>query len=298
MYHEIADNDADIEAWTVVKKSEFLKQMEYLSQHFNIVSLDEALRLMMNSHPIQKPTVVITFDDGYLGNKRVLLPIVKSMNIPVTIFVSTKAIQEQTLYWYDRLINALQGERVVNIDLRHHSLGRYHINQQKGAENWREIERLLKDLKTLNPSMREHIVDEEIAALNIKKTRLHYAVAPLTMNDLLELADCELVTIGAHSHCHNILTQLSEDGIRRTVETSKKLLESWSNVPINHFSYPNGNYNDVVCNILKEKGFICSLTTESRPWRMKDSFFTIPRIGIGRYDSFEHFKVKVSGVFV
>ena len=88
---------------------------------------------------------MVTFDDGYAGNYRVLLPIVKSMNMPVTVFVATKHIQDQSLYWYDRLINALQGEE--NISLNHLLLGKYRINQCKGAENWREIESFYRILR-------------------------------------------------------------------------------------------------------------------------------------------------------
>ena len=245
MYHEIAEDDADIEAWTVVRKSEFLKQMEYLSKHFNIVSLGQALQLIMNPRSIQKPTVVITFDDGYAGNNRVLLPIVRTMGIPVTIFIATRAIQERTLYWYDALINALQTEKLITVDLRQHSLHSYRINECKGPQNWNEIERLLSDLKTLNPSKRATIVKNVIEGINANQKKNTHILSPLTMSDLHELANCKHITIGAHSHCHNILTQLQNDDIKKSIQTSKELLESWFSSPIKYFSYPNGNFNDI-----------------------------------------------------
>jgi len=296
MYHEVADDSDEIEAWTVVRRSGFIKQMEYLSRHFNIVSLGEAIHQMANSRDMNRPMAVITFDDGYAGNKNVLLPIVESMNIPVTVFVSTKAVQEQIVYWYDRLIRALQGNKVIDINLTHLSLSEYRINRCKGAENWREIERLLRDLKTLKPDAREKAVSSTLADLQSSEEQT-YHIAPLTINDVHQLADCPLVTIGAHSHCHNILTQLAADDIRRSVRMSKDLLETWISRKVDYFAYPNGNYDDLVCNILREEGFKCSLTTVSRPWEMGEPLFTIPRIGVGRYESFDHFKAKVSGVF-
>jgi peptidoglycan/xylan/chitin deacetylase (PgdA/CDA1 family) len=294
MYHEVAPDDHDIEAWTVVKQSDFVKQMNYLRTMFKVVSLGEALRLMEHVDDIQEPTVVITFDDGYSGNKRIVLPIIKSMNIPVTIFVSTRAVQDQIVYWYDRLIHALQNDRVINIDLRHISLNTYCINRVKGAENWAEIQRLLTDLKTLQPTLREITVknlEDEHNSLGA----VFYHLAPLTIDDVRESAGCPLVTIGAHSHCHNILTQLSDEETAKSILTSKTILESWIDRPVTSFAYPNGNYNDMVVKSLRECGFKCSLTTVARPWKKEESNFTIPRMGIGRYDSLDYFKIKVSG---
>lgn len=295
IYHEVAEDDRDIEAWTVVKKSNFVKQMEYLHDTFQVVSLGEAFQLIEKGQAIHKPTAVITFDDGYAGNKHIVLPLAKSMEIPLTIFVSTRAAQEQIVYWYDRLILALQGEKEININLEHVLLSRYCINRSKGARNWAEIERLLRDLKTLEPSLKESIVADIIDDLRGSTGSGPYTIAPLTVSDLQELADCPLITIGAHSHCHNILTQLSREEMTKSIQTSKALLESWIRRPVNCFAYPNGNYNDMVVSSLKESGFKCSLTTASRLWKRGESYFTIPRIGIGRYDSLDYFKVKISG---
>lgn len=161
MYHEIAEDANEIEAWTVVRKSDFIRQMEYLSDHFNVVSLEEAIHSMSNGSAEEtgKPVAVVTFDDGYKGNRRVLLPLVESMKIPVTIFVSSRAVQDGIVYWYDRLINGFQENVPVKINLSHLSLGLYQINQDRDPKNWSEIERLLRDLKTLEPNIRERAVD-------------------------------------------------------------------------------------------------------------------------------------------
>ncbi|MCC7202306.1 MAG: polysaccharide deacetylase family protein [Nitrospirae bacterium] len=297
MYHEIANDEDEIDAWTVVRKRDFLQQMEYLSNHFRVVSLRDAIAHMTeaNGGAEQKPMAVVTFDDGYAGNRQVLLPIVKDMNLPVTIFIATRAIQDQGIYWYDRVINGLQGEQVIDIDLTYSSLGKYRINASKGSENWREMEKLLSDLKTLEPDKRENVVDDILSDVHITTKRHSYHVAPLTIHELRELSECPLVTIGAHSHCHNLLTQLQDYDIGISVNKSKQLIESWIERPIHYFAYPNGNYNDTVINMVKKSGLQCGLTTVARPWKMGESLFAIPRVGIGRYDSFDLFKIKVSG---
>ncbi len=295
MYHEIADDSDEIEAWTVVRKSEFIRQMEYVSAHFDILSMEDALeRMETGRNCSKKPAALITFDDGYNGNNRVLLPIVKSMNLPVTVFVASWAVKEGLLYWYDRIINALQGNAPRTLDLRRLALGNYSINRYRGAENWREIERLLRDLKALDPHERASTVESILSELVPQEGR-PYSLSPMSHEELVEISGCPLMTIGAHSHCHNILTQLSGEEIRKSVKTSKELLEEWTGRRIRYFSYPNGNFDDGVVDIIRDLGFECGFTTVPRPWGKEDSVFTIPRIGVGRYDSFENFKIKVSG---
>ncbi len=295
MYHEIADDHDDIEAWTVVRKNDFVKQMEYLRNHYRIISLEEAIEQKENLSANQKSAAVVTFDDGYAGNKQIVLPLVKEMNIPVTIFVTTGAVKEQKLLWYDRIINAMQREESIDINLSREALGRYEINRTTGADNWREIERLLTALKGLGPVKREEVTDHIVSGLSRTGRNGAYQVAPLSIEEVRELAACPLITIGAHSHCHNILTQLSREEIIHTIQTSKKYLELWINKPVHYFAYPNGDYDDKVVGALRESGFRCGLTTISRPWERTDSYFSVPRVGIGRYDSIEYFKVRIAG---
>jgi peptidoglycan/xylan/chitin deacetylase (PgdA/CDA1 family) len=296
MYHELAPDTEDIEAWTVVRKSDFVRQMEYLSSEFNIVSLRDALRLMNDpARGNGRPMAVVTFDDGYTGNRRILLPAIKSLNIPVTVFVATKAVQDSNIYWYDRLISAVQRETMVELDLNDLGLGLYNINRERGAENWRQIEMLLAGLKAVEPVRRARTVEDILKRLGALRGKDYYKLDHLTNEEVRELSACPLVTIGAHSHCHSILTQLSYEDMRESVKASKLLLEKWTGRDVPYFSYPNGNYDENVIDALKAEGFECSVTTEARAWDRADSVFTIPRIGIGRYDSMDLFKIKVSG---
>lgn len=297
MYHELANDDDPVEAWTIVREGDFNRQMEYLSSYFNIVCLEDALMQMRGGGPPEsdKPSAVITFDDGYAGNRRVLLPIVESIKVPATIFVASKAVEEGIIYWYDRLINGFQDGGPVVLDLTHLSLGRYHINQYTGHRNWNELGGLIHDLKTLEPDKRESVVEDILNGIEAAPAKGRHKISPLTLDELRELAASPYITIGAHSHCHNLLTQLPDDEVRTSVRRSKELIEGWIGRPVKYFAYPNGNYNGHIIEILKEEGFECALTTEERLWDSSEALHTIPRIGIGRYDTLDYFKIRVNG---
>jgi len=294
MYHELASDDDDVEAWTVVKHSDFIRQMDYLRDKFDVVNLSEAVARMAQPCSADRPMAVVTFDDGARGNHDVLLPMVEQLNLPVTIFVATRQVQDQRPYWFDRLVNALQVEVPVTVSLPAVLPDTYVINKTRGASNWAKIEQLLVALKNLEPVAREQAVDVIIDSLGQNIPRLR-GIAPLAINDIKELASSRFVTIGAHSHCHNILTQLDHTAVLESVLRSKELLESWTGRNVVYFAYPNGDYNDSVISAVAAAGFEAAVTTVPRPWVSGENAFALPRIGVGRYDSLDVFKVRLVG---
>lgn len=294
MYHELAEDHDDVEAWTVVKRSDFVRQMDYLRAKFDVVSLSQAMTRMAQPNSVDRPMAVVTFDDGDRGNHDVLLPIVETMNLPVTVFVATRQVQDQKPYWFDRLVNALQIKARVTVSLPAVLPATYTINETSGAQNWAKIQQLLTALKDLEPAAREQTVDVIIDNIAWQKPRFP-GIAPLAISDVKKLADSPWVTIGAHSHCHNILTQLDQQAVMTSVTQSKELLELWTGRKISYFAYPNGDYNDSVISTVAAAGFAAAVTTVPRAWERKEHFFTLPRIGVGRYDSLDVFKVKLVG---
>lgn len=292
MYHELAADDDDVEAWTVVKRGDFIRQIEYLRSKFDVMNLAQAIAQMTRSDSSDRPVAVVTFDDGDRGNRDLLLPIIEELGLPVTIFVATRQIQDQKSYWYDRLINALQVDAPVMVTLPAPLSVTCVINETRGEWNWRKIEHLLSALKELEPTTREQVVDDVVENIE-RHNRRSRGIAPLSINGIKDLADCPLVTIGAHSHCHNILTQLDRGAVLESVARSKALLESWTGRRVSYFAYPNGDFDDTVVSAVVEAGFEAAVTTAPRPWRKGEQPFTLPRIGVGRYDSLGVFKMKL-----
>ena len=296
MYHEIAEDGDDVEAWTVVRRADFVRQMDYLRAKFDVVSLSHAIARMAQPDSSSRPMAVVTFDDGDRGNRDVLLPVIEQLDLPVTIFVATGQVQNQRSYWFDRLINALQTDAPVTVTLPPPSAVSGVINDTRGARNWAGIQRLLSSLKELEPNTRERVVDDIVKNMP-RHDRRSRGIAPLAIDDIRELAGCPLVTIGAHSHCHNILTQLDRQAAFDSAARSKELLESWTGCRVNYFAYPNGDFNEAVISAVKAAGFEAAVTTSPRPWTRGEHLFTLPRLGVGRYDSFDVFKVNLVGGF-
>lgn len=96
-YHRVADTHPN--DWTL-PIAEFERQIDWLGQRFDLVSLREAQR-RLSSGTSRKPAVAITFDDGYGDNCEAAIPLLLRRNVPFTYFVSTRIIQDQSAFPHD-----------------------------------------------------------------------------------------------------------------------------------------------------------------------------------------------------
>jgi peptidoglycan/xylan/chitin deacetylase (PgdA/CDA1 family) len=82
--------------------------------------------------------------------------------------------------------------------------------------------------------------------------------------------------IGAHSLTHPYLTRVSFREAREEVTSSKKKLEDLFGVPVKHFSYPYGDWNEAIGDLVRDAGFATACTTvagvnhrDTSPWALK-----------------------------
>ena len=274
MYHEVLEDEQDIDAWTVIRASDFRKQMEYLKSHHDVISLDAACELMRNVDRIKAKHAVVTFDDGYTGNRRVVLPIMAELNLPFTVFCATGPIEQGEPYWWDRVIRSALtcGQRVVLTDMLP---GTYDFSTDSyGESRWNEIQRLLTDLKSLGRQKREQIM--RAITRQTDESSQSGPLRPMTPQQVRELADSRLATIGAHSHTHDILTQLTPEEAGASILRSKQKLQEWTKARVNYFSYPNGDYSPALMHAVASAGFQAAVSTEERAWRRADEIYAIP----------------------
>jgi peptidoglycan/xylan/chitin deacetylase (PgdA/CDA1 family) len=96
-YHRIADDRAN--RWTTSNRM-FARQIGWLRNHFELVSLEEAQRRVrcgLNHHPC----VSITFDDGYADNCHRAIPLLIKEKIPCTYFVTVRNVVDGRPFRHD-----------------------------------------------------------------------------------------------------------------------------------------------------------------------------------------------------
>ncbi|MCG8447977.1 MAG: polysaccharide deacetylase family protein [Pirellulales bacterium] len=96
-YHRVADTDFN--DWTI-SNTRFRSQVRWLQEHFDIVTLPEAQRRIA-SETNDRPSVCITFDDGYADNCKTAVPWLLENKIPFTYFVTSHHVQSGEPFTHD-----------------------------------------------------------------------------------------------------------------------------------------------------------------------------------------------------
>jgi len=96
-YHRVADDTPN--DWTI-SNALFTWQVEWLAEHFDLVSLAEAQRRVAAGSNT-RPAVSLTFDDGYADNCHHALPLLIKRRIPCTYFVTTRHVIEGRPFAHD-----------------------------------------------------------------------------------------------------------------------------------------------------------------------------------------------------
>lgn len=83
-YHRVANEHPN--SWTI-SEAEFERQVDWMQKNFDLISLEETQRRIRTG--CSRPSVSLTFDDGYAENCSFALPMLIERKIPVTYFVTT-----------------------------------------------------------------------------------------------------------------------------------------------------------------------------------------------------------------
>jgi peptidoglycan/xylan/chitin deacetylase (PgdA/CDA1 family) len=97
IYHRIADDQAS--PWTISNRT-FARHVRWLAQHFDLLSLEDAQRLLRQGANC-RPSVCITFDDGYADNCHQAIPLLIKEQIPCTYFVTAENVLDGCFFLHD-----------------------------------------------------------------------------------------------------------------------------------------------------------------------------------------------------
>lgn len=288
-YHTLGPDDEPHDAWTVVRVSDFLHQIEALRRTHTIVSMDE----IVDQPHHEGPRAVLTFDDGHEGWASHLLPIVEREALPVTVYVATGHIESGDAYWFDRVMNAVQVQGPCTLDLQRFGLGTWTLGDHPGAAHWNVTSALLEALKRCDASVREACtlaIEAQTQGLVLRRVT---PVRPLTVPQLQALARSRWVTLGSHTHDHSLLDQVPMTHAVQSIARSRALLREWCNHDPVHFAYPNGNHHAALAQRVAQLGFRTAVTTRVALHRPGDDLHRLPRLSVGRYDSINRFKLAL-----
>jgi len=126
-YHRVANTF--LNGWTISREG-FTQHVNWLQANFDLVSLEEAQRRVASGFN-DRPTVAITFDDGYAENSEFALPLLLERRIPFTYFVTIRNVVEQRPFVHDcnlgqplpvDSLETIQALAAIGVDIGCHTL--------------------------------------------------------------------------------------------------------------------------------------------------------------------------------
>ncbi|GJM31921.1 MAG: hypothetical protein DHS20C18_09220 [Saprospiraceae bacterium] len=71
----------------------------FLAKRYNIISINDFVQACHQNHQLPDKAMILTFDDGHLGNYG-LLTVIRELNIPVSIYLCAGIMDTNRHYWF------------------------------------------------------------------------------------------------------------------------------------------------------------------------------------------------------
>jgi peptidoglycan/xylan/chitin deacetylase (PgdA/CDA1 family) len=197
--------------------------------------------------------IAVTFDDGYADNL-----VLREAGLPVTVFVTTRYVDERRAFWWDAVDRANVPEIVRLDDRAFLGSDRYPIKRYLQPMRLEDIDahlRTLGDDGSVPPDDR-----------------------PMTPEELRELAAADHVTIGAHTRTHRSLRHAPVEDQHDEIAGSRDDVERLIGVRPTTFAYPygvpGGDFDEVAVAAVRAAGFTAAAANAPMPSADR---LTIPR---------------------
>lgn len=235
MYHSVLPDPslaADSLGGITHAETVFRAQMELLARDFNPISLDELFKHVSGAQDLPKRSIVVTFDDGYVDNCQIAMPLLNQAGIPATFYVTVDCVQNQRPPWPSRLRFAFRHTKRSGWD-------------DFVARTWplnHPGEREEAFLAACDRCCQLSGAAQEAFMTRIER-QLEVGLSSQSGSFMMNFENLQALTrnghvVGSHTMTHPNMAYLNEDDARSELAESKRLLDLNLDVPVRHFSYP------------------------------------------------------------
>jgi peptidoglycan/xylan/chitin deacetylase (PgdA/CDA1 family) len=258
----------------------FEKIVSFLKNKYIPVHLTELLSLYNNNDELDK-ICHITVDDGDKSFYKWIYPVLRKHQIPASTFVSPETTVNQLNFWFQEIVG-YEKQKLLLI-----------FSEVTGTKTDFIKEYPIGDiLKCLTIETIWEIIKMYQKKYNPGKRSWQN----MSIDELKEVENSGLITIGAHTLRHPILAN-EEMGVSKNEIVSS--INNMANIlghEIKYFAYPNGlpvyDFGQREMDILNDCGCLCSFSTISGNFNLKTDLLSIPRYGFSCNDSIAFSRMK------
>lgn len=202
---------------------------------YDTVALDEVPERL--EHPRGRPFAAFTLDDGYRDNLLHAYPVFRTEDVPFTIYVPSQWPEGRGELWWRALEEVIAGSRSIEPRMEGLSGSLPAGTVDEKARAFEAIQRALVQM------------DEAAKYAHTRDLAGRYGVdlaalcrsEIMTWDEIRELSQDPLVTIGAHTRTHAALSKIDDTDLRREIAGCRAELEAALGRPCRHLAYPYGS---------------------------------------------------------
>ena len=255
-YHEIGNNDKDELTEFSVSVDHFEKQIQWLSRHFNVVSINKLISHIKGESNLPGKVAAITFDGGYLGNYQYAFPIMKKYSVPATIYVTTNSV-DGNIPWERKLLYLIFLTKKERFKLNYND--EEHEFEIKNSMQKRPVKKILQDyMSKLDSDEQDNLLKKISQNLDVELSGLAQKLF-LSWDQIREMDKNPLVEIGSHTLSHPRLTDISIEEAKREILDSKIHIEDKLGEEITTFCYQDGRLSNEIKLSVKNAGYSSGL---------------------------------------
>jgi peptidoglycan/xylan/chitin deacetylase (PgdA/CDA1 family) len=292
-YHRIGTDGVPV--YNGLPAKIFESQIAFLRTHYRVVSL-EKLVCELKEGGSTKPSVAITFDDGYVGTYLEAFPILKRYQVPATVYLTVGSIETGEIAWYDKIFLAFQvaeGDQLT-VDFEGESLT-FSLGSRQGR--LQSATSLIRRLRNLPNRRRVDFCrgfDQEhpLPSQATRERMLNWRQAIEMLRDG--------VSFGGHTMTHPVVSTLTPDETLGELAESKTLAEERLGEPVLDFAFPFGDLGSCgqhAVDLLPRLGYRSAVSMAEGINTREANPFLLRRTGLVEYRCVSFAAIKLNDLF-
>jgi peptidoglycan/xylan/chitin deacetylase (PgdA/CDA1 family) len=236
-YHRVGDNPSawrDRSVWSTTTAG-FKGQIQFLKKHFDVIGPDDLPAIVSRR---RGRYVLITFDDGYRDNYTEAFPILRSLGVGATFFVTTGFLDNPTISPWDEIawmVRSCRSSEVpagpwlstpVILDEPERDVAVYFLRTRYTSLPGDQTAAYLDNLAEATGSGR-------FQATDVAETWMTW--------DMLREMKAAGMWIGGHTVNHPVLSRISREKQLQEISDCGRRIREELGKPMTCFSYPVGN---------------------------------------------------------
>ena len=230
-----------------VSEDFFESFLQYVRDHFNLISIED---LYGGNLKRDEFNLVVTFDDGYLNNFELAMPLLEKYGVPASFFI-TPIHNEADFLWPD-LIDLISYHSSRNtIDFLGQTFHRARNNQFTNRRLTLKEFCKRQSFETLHELIQ--VLAKDWQAVRNADFDIYWKL--MQPDHIRSLSRHPLFTVGTHGLRHTNLSYLTPEQSHYEMKESKRILDDICGKAITDFAPPFGAYDERVIQQAKSIGY-------------------------------------------